>query len=108
MPNPDPITGQGPPPPNPFGSTSFIPPGRNGWAQNHQIDPQWVPGSGKPQIVFDPAAIVIDDSLVVGSARAIDALFAGPIANEPPGMPGAPYIPAIFVGRPFTPPAPSL
>ncbi len=100
----DPLTSQGPPPPNPYQSTSFIPPGRNGWAQNHQIDPSWEPGTGKPQLVFDPSGIIMDDNLTVGGGRAIDAILAGPIANNPPGFPGEPYIPAIFVARPFIEP----
>lgn len=100
----DPLIGQGPPPPNPFQSTSFIPPGRNGWAQNHQIDPTWEPGTGKPQLVFNPDDIRIDDTLTVGGGRAIDAILAGPIANNPPGSPGEPYIPSIFVARPFVEP----
>lgn len=98
------MTGQGPPPPNEFGSTSFIPPGRNGWAQNHEIDPLWEPGTGKPQLVFNPDDIIIDDTLTVGGGRAIDAILAGPIAKEPPGSPREPHIPSIVVARPFTPP----
>jgi hypothetical protein len=84
----DPITGQGQPPPNPYGSTSFIPPGRNGWAQNHEIDPEWTPGTGKPRLAFNPEDIISDDNFTVGGGRAIDAILAGPIANNEPGEPG--------------------
>lgn len=102
----DPVTGahKGPPPDNICGFETFIPPGRNGWAQNHQIDPEWQPGEGKPQLVFDPNDLIFDPLKAVGGGRAIDALLASPIANEPPGMPGDPYIPSIFAPQPFPPP----
>ncbi len=76
---------------------------------NHEIDPDWETGTGKPQLVFDPDDIVIDDNLTVGGGRAIDAILAGPIANDPPGSPGEPYIPSIVVARPFVvPPEPTF
>ena len=102
MPSRDPVTGdpQGGPPPS-SGFTNFIPPGKNGWAQNHNVDPAWNPGDGKPQLVFNPEDLTFDNSLAVGGGRAIDAILAGPIANNPPGSPGSPYIPSIFAPQPY-------
>jgi hypothetical protein len=54
--------------------------------------------------VFDTDDIVIDANLTVGGGRAIDAILAGPIANDPPGSPVEPYIPSISVARPFNVP----
>ena len=100
----DPITGEnksGPPPANECGFTSFIPPGKNGWAQNHEVDPKWSPGDGKPTLTFDPLNLTFEESLAVGGGRSVDAILAGPVANEAPGSPGSPYIPAIFAPQPF-------
>jgi hypothetical protein len=106
MPPVDPISGagKGPPPENACGFDSFIPPGRNGWAQNHFVDPEWEPGDGKPQLIFNLDDLFFEEQYAVGSSGSVNAILASPISNTPPGSPGEPYIPAIFAPQPFPPP----